>query len=197
MAPSTSWNTVPGPLWVFAYGSLMWDPCFEYDDRQHARLCGYHRSLCIWSTEVRGTRLQPGLVLGLREGRSCDGLAFRIATANVATALSRLADRELDSSAYLPCFAPVQLGEGSQVVPCLVFVANTESEHFAYELASEQTAAIVSRAVGAAGKNVDYVHRCWEACLGLSIHDTDLQYVISALAAGLEYQEIRPCRICS
>lgn len=61
-------------FWVFAYGSLMWKPGFEFEEASPALLRGYHRAFCIASTHYRGNPEVPGLVLGLdREGRAGAG----------------------------------------------------------------------------------------------------------------------------
>ena len=60
-----------GDVWIFAYGSLMWDPGFAYVEAQPATLHGYHRQFCIYSYAYRGTPERPGLVLGLDRGGSC------------------------------------------------------------------------------------------------------------------------------
>ena len=69
------------PIWIFGYGSLMWNPGFAYATRSIARLNGYHRALCIRSTHYRGTIARPGLVFGLDWGGACDGIAFKVALA--------------------------------------------------------------------------------------------------------------------
>ena len=58
------------PVWIFAYGSLIWDPEFSYAESEPALLRGYHRSFCLYSYDYRGTPAQPGLVLGLDRGGS-------------------------------------------------------------------------------------------------------------------------------
>ena len=70
-----------GNLWVFGYGSLMWKPGFEYLERRTARLDGFQRRFALTSRHYRGTPEKPGLVLGLdwAPGRSCTGVAFRVA----------------------------------------------------------------------------------------------------------------------
>ena len=71
-------------LWVFAYGSLTWDPGFPFEEARPALLRGYHRAFCLYSTHYRGTPERPGLVLGLDRGGACRGIAYRIAAPRVA-----------------------------------------------------------------------------------------------------------------
>src|SRR5262245_64976915 len=77
-------------LWVFGYGSLMWQPGFAFTERVPAALIGAHRSLCIYSFHHRGTQERPGLVLGLDEGGACRGIAFRVAAGKRDETLSYL-----------------------------------------------------------------------------------------------------------
>lgn len=67
-----------GPFWIFAYGSLMWNPDFRWSARHVATIRGYHRSFRLWSRENRGTPENPGLVLTLECGGSCRGLVYRM-----------------------------------------------------------------------------------------------------------------------
>src|SRR3546814_813588 len=89
-------------VWVFGYGSLMWNPGFAFLERQPALLRGYHRAFCIYSEHYRGTRERPGLVLGLDRGGSCRGIAFRVAQAAARAVLGYLWDREMVPSVYAP-----------------------------------------------------------------------------------------------
>ncbi len=77
-------------IWVFAYGSLMWNPGFAYAEARPARLMGYHRAFCIYSVHYRGTQKRPGLVLGLDRGGTCDGIAYRLAPEIAAETLAYL-----------------------------------------------------------------------------------------------------------
>lgn len=144
-----------GDLWVFGYGSLMWAPDFRFAEHHPAHLHGYHRSLCIYSHSYRGTRDQPGLVMGLCPGGSCWGVAFRIAGPNVARTLEALWHREMPNHVYEPRFVTVRLGR--RTVSAVTFVADRRHRQFAGRLSLPQTARIVARGCGIRGQNLDYL----------------------------------------
>jgi len=103
-----------GDFWVFGYGSLMWRPGFPHAERHAARLFGYHRSLCLFSHEYRGTPECPGLVLGLDQGGSCVGVGFRVEAADRAATLAYLTWRE-GTSVYRETDVALQLVDGREV----------------------------------------------------------------------------------
>ena len=90
----------PGDLWIFGYGSLMWNPGFAYLQRAPALLYGYHRAFCIYSNRWRGTPERPGLVLGLDRGGSCHGVAFLVRKARVEATIRTLWAREMRRRVY-------------------------------------------------------------------------------------------------
>ncbi|MBH1974669.1 MAG: gamma-glutamylcyclotransferase, partial [Rhodobacteraceae bacterium] len=102
------------PLWVFGYGSLIWNPEFPVAERHIARLHGWHRSFCMRSIHHRGTVADPGLVLALDQapGAHCDGVAFRVEPGQEDSTLAALRERELISAAYLEQTLPVALRDG-------------------------------------------------------------------------------------
>jgi len=99
-------------IWVFGYGSLMWNPAFHYLERRPALLHGWHRSFCLWTPLGRGSPDAPGLVLGLDRGGSCCGIAYRIAAADRDTELALLWQREMVADGYTPRWAAVRCREG-------------------------------------------------------------------------------------
>jgi cation transport protein ChaC len=170
MAVSTSvaTNSVPftlpdiGPalrpgadLWVFAYGSLMWDPGFEHDRASPALLRGYHRRFCIYSHRFRGTPERPGLVLGLDRGGACRGIAFRVPAAAVSTAVEALWDREMQGGVYTAKSLSVDL-EGERVL-ALAFVARHDHTNYAGRLTESQTAELILQGIGGRGPCCDYL----------------------------------------
>src|SRR2546425_10993651 len=88
--------------WVFAYGSLLWNPLFPFEDARPAMLCGRRRRFCLWSLASRGTANQPGLVLGLDRGGSCPRGVYRLPARPPHAELAPLWRRGMLLGAYLP-----------------------------------------------------------------------------------------------
>ena len=169
-----------GDFWVFAYGSLMWNPGFDYIDSTPAILHGYHRRLCLWSINYRGTVDQPGLVLGLAKGGSCQGYAYRIADHHTESAITYLCDRELISGAYDARLCSVSLEDGRKV-QSLTFVCRTDHPHFVTHLEFEDTVNVVKTARGNRGCNRDYVINTVEHMNQINIRNTNLHKVAARL----------------
>ena len=119
--------------WVFAYGSLMWNPGFAYTDRQPAMLDGFHRAFCIYSHHYRGTPAKPGLVLGLDKGGSCRGIALRFAPDTRDAVVAYLNERELIGYAYRPAIVTATL-EAGQPVAAYTFVTDPTHPQYAGDL---------------------------------------------------------------
>jgi len=145
-------------LWVFGYGSLMWNPGFPHIERVPARLRGWHRALCIYSWFHRGTPEKPGLVLGLDRGGSCRGMAFRVAAADVEQAIGYLREREQVTSVYREVTLGIDLLAGEdRRVPALTYVADRTQPQYAGHLPFEDLERFVRQGVGNSGINPAYV----------------------------------------
>src|ERR1700741_4214197 len=101
-------------LWLFGYGSMMWQPGFEFIEQVPARLIGEHRALCVYSFVHRGTPEKPGLVLGLDRGGACRGIAFRVAAKHRASTVAYLRAREQVTSVYREVMRSVWLQNDAQ-----------------------------------------------------------------------------------
>jgi len=145
-----------GNFWVFAYGSLMWNPGFEFVESAPGIVHGYHRRLCLWSVRYRGDIKQPGLVLGLARGGSCRGYAYRIEQSHQQETLDYLCERELITGAYDAKVCQVNLDSGEKV-NAITFVSKIEHPHFAQKMTTEDTVKIVNNAKGCRGCNREYV----------------------------------------
>lgn len=172
------------PIWVFGYGSLMWNPGFAFVDKQIATLPGYHRSFCMRSIHHRGTVSDPGLVLALDalEGASCDGLAFQVADAQAAQVLDYLRQRELISSAYVEAVLPIVLRDG-QCVDAVTYVMDADHEQYCAGLELAAQAGIIATAVGGRGPNAEYLHNTAAHLHELGIADVDLDWLSNRVRA--------------
>ncbi len=153
-------------LWVFAYGSLIWNPEFVPRQRCRATLYGWHRALRMWSRINRGTPEQPGLVLALLPGGACKGVALRIRQAEVPQTLERLWHREMITGVYDPRFVqvhPFGLQAGASAVSsplrALTFTLSRRSPSFTGPLSDAQLRHIMQHASGRYGTTRDYVEK--------------------------------------
>lgn len=154
-APYKDLMPARGDLWVFGYGSLMWNPGFEHVAAEKARLHGYHRAFCMYSERHRGTTKRPGLVLALDRGGSCQGIAYRVRRSHADAVLAYLWEREMPRYAYLPrCLRASVRGD---TIECVTFIVDRTQPNYAGGLSVERTAEIIAGAVGERGSNRDYL----------------------------------------
>ena len=170
-----------GDLWIFGYGSLMWDPGFPYVQWAPALIYGYHRAFCISSNRWRGTPDRPGLVLGLDRGGACRGIAFLVARADVGPALEALWAREMRRRVYRPQLLRARLP--GKEVQALAFVADPKHAGYAGRLSVEQTAERIANCRGARGPNLDYLIRTIKHLAELGVRDHNLLRVLAAARA--------------
>jgi glutathione-specific gamma-glutamylcyclotransferase len=163
--------------WVFGYGSLMWNPGFEYISKADARIDGYHRSLCVYSLHHRGTREAPGLVLGLDQTGGCTGVVFEIHPEKWQDTLSYLRAREQISSVYVEIAHPVEILATGQRVEATTFVADTAHAQYAGKLDHAQLISHVKQGVGDYGRCLDYVANTLAHLRGMGIRDETLEAI--------------------
>ena len=166
-------------VWVFGYGSLMWNPDFKFTEKLTGLVSGYHRRLCLKSTVYRGTPDCHGLVFGLDQGDSCQGMAFRIATEHLETELQIVWEREMFAETYIPTWVSVQTKE--QSVSAITFVINPEHEHYVPDLALEDVAQRVVRAEGKCGSCLDYVQNTVKCLHQLGLRDPALEQLLTLI----------------
>ena len=165
-------------MWVFGYGSLVWNPGFDTSERVLATLSGYARSFCMRSIHHRGTDEIPGLVLALDECTKsrCEGVALGVAEENRDTVLEYLRERELISSAYLEKILPLTLSDGREV-EAVTYVVDADHVQYCGGLDLEEQAHIIARAVGGRGPNTEYLYNTASHLDELGIFDPDLQWL--------------------
>lgn len=166
--------------WVFAYGSLLWNPLFPFLDAQPATLTGSHRRFCLWSLASRGTTARPGLVLGLDRGGSCRGVAYRLPATRARDELALLWRREMVVGSYRPRWVRVRSGQGTMVT--LAFIVDREHPQYTGALSLAAQAEVLVSASGAFGSSSDYLERTRIALVTHGIVDPYLEALAARVA---------------
>jgi cation transport protein ChaC len=161
-------NPLPENLWVFAYGSLLWNPEMDIIESRRALLPGYKRGFNLLSTVHRGTPEDPGLVLSLRNGGHCEGLVFRVNRETRDADFTNLWLREMVSLFYQPKWCDVETAKGT--IKAITFVADMESEQFV-DFDDDTTAQMIHHAHGERGPNIDYFTNTHNQLESLGIED--------------------------
>ena len=168
----------PGPgmapedgVWVFAYGSLIWNPAIHFAERRAARVPGWHRAFCLSVKAGRGTPANPGLMLGLQPGGACEGAAFRIAPEGVAQELALLWRREMVADGYTPVWVPLEHG-GATFAHAIAFTINPAGPSYCGDLAEAEVVRRLATAQGGLGTAAEYLFRTRDGLRLLGIADT-------------------------
>jgi glutathione-specific gamma-glutamylcyclotransferase len=174
----------PGtPFWIFAYGSLMWNPKFTWDARHVATIRGYHRSFRLWSRVNRGTPENPGLVLTLECGGSCRGLVYRIAPDLVQEQMQLIWKREMMYGSYRPRWLNCVVGP--ETIRALCFTVNRECSGYAGQIPLEVMVEAIASAAGRYGPAHDYLFKTSETLHEHGVRDLRVEQLCSLVKARL------------
>jgi cation transport protein ChaC len=174
-------------FWVFAYGSLIWNPDFDWVERRLAIAPGWHRKFCLgWDYRFRGCREAPGLMLALDRGGSCRGVAFRLPDRALRPNLLRLLKREMSMvpSAFPARWVSVSTAEGS--LRALTFAMNRRSGRYVSGLSDEEVADVLASACGFRGSMAEYLFSTVSHLEELGIHDRHLWRLQDLVAERIE-----------
>lgn len=170
-----------GDVWVFGYGSLMWNPAFEHEETRSARLHGYHRAFCLWTHVGRGSPDCPGLVLGLDRGGSVAGMVLRLHPDKVEEELDIVWSREMVTAAYRPRWMRVVTPSGP--VHAIAFLINRAHPRYAGKLKEEEAARVIATAEGRLGPCRDYLESTVTALQKLGIADGRMEGLLQRVQA--------------
>jgi cation transport protein ChaC len=182
-------RAAPHDIYVFAYGSMMWDPLFEPAERHAANLDGYRRSFCVWSLVARGTPENPGLALGLEDaaGASCDGIVFRLNPFTTKADLEATWRREMYTAIYQPKWLDVETVMGK--VRAISFAIETGHPQYAAGLDQNEAASIIASAEGENGRCRDYLSNTVSELAAIGCVDSQIEALnelVESLPAGKE-----------
>jgi cation transport protein ChaC len=161
-------------VWVFGYGSLMWNPAINVAESRKAHVRGYHRTFCLTLQVGRGSVEKPGLMLGIDRGGSCSGVAHRIRAEEVDSELTILWYREMLSGSYEPRWVNGEI-EGGDATRLLTFVINRAHPRYEARLGEADIARRIATAEGVIGTNRDYLYRTVAHLASLGISDGPMQ----------------------
>ena len=173
----------PGPVWVFAYGSLIWKPAWRPAQQCRATAHGWHRSFCLEMRRWRGSPARPGLMMGLREGGHCTGIAQQLDDDLRHSQLVRLLCREIDGPASLRW---IDVDCDGRMLRALCFYAGPEGVARRAELPSEEVASILARACGHIGSGAEYLYKTVVALETHGIRDPHLWQLQHLVAAEIK-----------
>ncbi|MBL8906179.1 MAG: gamma-glutamylcyclotransferase [Rhizobiales bacterium] len=176
------------PIWVFAYGSLIWKPGFAHVETRRGVAEGWQRSFCLRITRFRGTRAQPGLMMQLDRGGSCEGLLMRLAPGVELDELRGLWRREM--SAKPPSNMPrwIDVTSGPETIRAIAFTANPAKDNYDCGLPADQVAETLVLAAGHWGSGAEYLFHTVTALERAGIHDPylwELQEMVAERIAAL------------
>ena len=170
-----------GGVWLFAYGSLIWNPLIEVAERRLGTAYGYHRRFCIWSELGRGSPERPGLVLALDHGGACRGVLLRVAPERVESELDVIWQREMLTSVYRARWLRVRSATGP--VEALAFTVNRAHSRYAGRLSDERILDAIAAAEGPIGRCADYLIETVASLRALGICEAGLAALNDRLAA--------------
>lgn len=151
-------HPVGADLWVFGFGSLMWNPACHVEEMRSALVRGWHRRFNLWTPLGRGTQELPGVMLGLEPGGSCRGMVLRIAADKVDEETRLIWRREMLAGAYIPTWVKAELEDGT-TVPAVTFAINPAYERYAGRLPFDVTVDHLGRAEGPMGACIEYLEK--------------------------------------
>jgi len=174
----------PDGIWVFAYGSLMWEGGFAHDAVRVGTVEGLVRRYCIWDNRNRGTPKRRALTLGLeREPGTCAGLAFHLAEEDVQEALWTVWKQEMAGGYYTAEWVDVGTSHGP--LAALTFVADPRHPLYAGTLPESEVADILAAGVGPGGTAAAYLLQTAEAIRDWGIPDFYLERFEAEVARRL------------
>ena len=142
-------------VWVFGYGSLMWNPAFYHIEKCSGIVHGYHRSYCMWTAGGRGTPELPGMMLGMDRGGACRGMVFRIAPDQVDEELDIVWRREMIGQAYRARWVTVRTGR--KLLRAITFVIDRRYIRYAGRVPRDVQVAHIATAAGRMGSCREYL----------------------------------------
>jgi cation transport protein ChaC len=173
-------------VWLFAYGSLIWNPTIDYRARRPARAREWHRAFCLSVRAGRGTPDNPGLMLGLKPGGACAGAAFHVEEALVERELDLLWRREMVADGYIPRWVTIEDTEGWAIGAAIAFTINPEGPAYCGDLSEAEVVRRIATARGRFGTSAEYLFNTRDGLRKMGIRDPFVERLADLVAAEMK-----------
>lgn len=177
----TAVNPARRQLWVFGYGSLMWEPGFAVHCKLPARLNGYHRSYNMYSTRNRGTPDVPGILLSLAPGSACTGMVMHVVPGREQEALDYLKEREGVGRAHRQVRMPVFVQDNgrSRIIHAHAFLPIHSYANYIHGIPTPRLAELIAQAEGSVGSSLEYLTRLMTVLEDLGVSEPALEKLLN------------------
>ena len=136
-------------------------------------------------TRWRGTPEQPGLMLALERGGSCDGILFRLPEASTVEELARALQRETDGHEDIAYVRWINVRSGAEIRRALVFWAHPKGFHLPEPPTLDLAAHLLARACGHMGSGAAYLYNTVAKLAEHGIYDRNLWRLQQMVAAEI------------
>lgn len=167
-------------VWLFGYGSLLWNPCVPVAEWAVARIHGHHRDFRIRLTHGRGSPDAPGLMLGLAPGGSCVGMGLRIAADDLEHELLMVWRREMLTGVYRPRWVWLRGAMGR--LPAITFVTNPHHHCYCGRLDEAEKVRLLATGHGWIGSSAEYLDSTVKQLDAQGIHDRHMRALLQQVA---------------
>lgn len=182
----------------------MWRPGFEFEERVRAHAIGYRRCFCLQSVHHRGNEQRSGLILGLDQGGTCEGIAFRVAPSQKSETLRYLGEREQVNGVYREAHIPLSImrqtdtGDVWETVTAIAYIAERAHPSYVGTMPLVTQARQICGARGISGENLDYFINTLEHLEDLGIRERALERLATVIGGyvcrsgrGIEPTEVQ------
>jgi glutathione-specific gamma-glutamylcyclotransferase len=169
-------------IWIFGYGSLMWNPNFEYLNTENGYLIGWNRQFCQASPDHRGTPESPGCVVTLipQKDSRCYGRLYQISRQEYQRVFAYLDQRECEG--YQRLTITVQALDGSSR-EAVVYIADQHNPHFKQNWTLDTIAKRILVSSGPSGSNLDYFLKLRSCLSQFSPKDEHVEEIANIISA--------------
>ena len=177
----------PGPVWVFAYGSLIWKPEFHSEERRRVVAQGWQRAFSLRLTRWRATPEQHGYMMCLDEGGTCEGVALRLSDQNLPRQIRDLLVRELGSHEQMDGVRWIDVRDAGGTFKALTFyAAPVLLDYYRANRPLEEVSHALARACGHWGSGAEYLRNTVIGLEEMGFHDPYLWKLQAMVARELQ-----------